>query len=101
MIGPDVYIADSNHRFGDGLDPGDQPMDRGEIIIGDRCWIGAKAVILKGARLGDGCVVGAGAVVNTPVAAGEVVVGVPARPLSQRMAVEGRCGRLEVGGPRK
>src|SRR5437762_1132806 len=71
MIGPDVYITDSNHQFGEGLDPGHQPMDPGKVTIGNRCWIGAKAVILKGARLGDGCVVGAGAVVNTPVAPGQ------------------------------
>src|ERR1700720_812540 len=64
MFGPDVYITDSNHQFGDGLSPAEQLMDRGKVVIGHRCWIGAKAVILKGARLGDGCVVGAGAVVN-------------------------------------
>jgi acetyltransferase-like isoleucine patch superfamily enzyme len=56
-------------------------MDRGEVRIGDGCWIGAKAVILKGVRLGNGCVVAAGAVVTRPVEAGQVVAGVPARPI--------------------
>ena len=82
MFGPDVYITDSNHQFGDGLSPAELPMDRGTVVIGNRCWIGAKAVILKGVRLGDGCVVAAGAVVTRSVDPGQVVAGVPARPLT-------------------
>jgi acetyltransferase-like isoleucine patch superfamily enzyme len=81
MFGPDVYITDSNHQFGRDMSPGEQPMDRGDVRIGNRCWIGAKAVILKGARLGNGCVVAAGAVVIGPVEPGAVVAGVPARPI--------------------
>jgi acetyltransferase-like isoleucine patch superfamily enzyme len=81
MFGPDVYVTDSNHQFGHGAKPGERPMDRGEVRIGDGCWIGAKAVILKGVRLGNGCVVAAGAVVTRPVEAGQVVAGVPARPI--------------------
>jgi acetyltransferase-like isoleucine patch superfamily enzyme len=84
MFGPDVYITDSNHQFGLSLSPGDQPMDRDTVIIGNRCWIGAKAVILKGVRLGDGCVVGAGAVVTHSVEPSQVVVGVPAHPVRAR-----------------
>jgi acetyltransferase-like isoleucine patch superfamily enzyme len=81
MFGPDVYITDSNHQLRDGFSPGELPMDRGTVVIGNQCWIGAKAVILKGVKLGDGCVVAAGAVVTRSVGVGEVVAGVPARPL--------------------
>lgn len=49
--------------------------------LGNRCWIGAKAVILKDVELGDSCVVGAGAVVTKSFPAGSVIVGVPARIL--------------------
>lgn len=81
MVGPDVYIADSNHRAGGALRPFDAPMIVGHVRIGNRCWIGAKAVILKDVELGDGCVVAAGAVVTRSVAAGARVAGVPARPI--------------------
>ena len=79
MFGPDVYITDSNHRFDPSLAPSAQPMDVGKVKVGNRCWIGAKAVILKDVELGDGCVVGAGAVVTKSVLPGAVVVGVPAK----------------------
>ena len=87
MFGPDVYITDSNHRVGTGLKPNEQPMDVGRVKIGDRCWIGAKVVILKDVELGDGCIVGAGAVVTRSVAPGSVVAGVPAQCLPQNRSV--------------
>jgi len=87
MFGPDVYITDSNHRFGPALKPNEQPMDVGRVKIGNCCWIGAKVVILKDVELGDGCVVGAGAVVTRSVAPGSVVAGVPAQCLSQNRSV--------------
>lgn len=81
MFGPDIYIADSNHAYGPGLCPKEQPMSVGRVKIGKGCWIGAKAVILKDVELGDGCVVAAGAVVTRSVSPGAVVGGVPARIL--------------------
>src|SRR5690349_12780707 len=46
MIGPNVYITDSDHQFGQEIAPGHLSMNKGHVIIGDRCWIGAKAIIL-------------------------------------------------------
>ena len=87
MFGPDIYITDSNHTFGIGVSPKAAPMHRGRVKIGNRCWIGAKSIILRNAELGDGCVIGAGSVVTRNVAAGAVVAGVPARPLAPQAAV--------------
>jgi acetyltransferase-like isoleucine patch superfamily enzyme len=81
MFGPWVYMTDSNHTLVPGKVVRDCPMDRGRIVIGDGCWIGAKAIILKDVTLGDKCVVAAGAVVTRDVPPGAVVAGVPARPL--------------------
>ncbi len=79
MFGPDIYITDSNHAFGKDIAPNAQPMQKGTVKIGNYCWIGAKAIILKDVTLGDHCVVAAGAVVTKSFPAGSVVAGVPAR----------------------
>lgn len=81
MFGPDVYITDANHSFAAGAGPRTAPMSIGHVKIGNRCWIGAKAVILRDVELGDGCIVGAGAVVTKSFPAGSVLAGVPARVL--------------------
>ena len=79
QFGPDVYITDSNHTYGPGLVGKREGMQVGRVKIGNGCWIGAKAVILKDVELGDGCVVGAGAVVTRSFPADSVIVGVPGR----------------------
>lgn len=54
------------------------------IEIGNDVWIGARAVIRDGVKIGDGAIVGAGAVVTKDVPAYAVVGGVPARILKYR-----------------
>lgn len=54
------------------------------IHIGEDCWIGARAVILPGVRIGDGAVVGAGALVTRDVPGGSTVGGVPAKPWAKK-----------------
>jgi maltose O-acetyltransferase len=82
MFGPDIYITDSNHQFGADISPKELPMSVGQVKIGNHCWLGAKAVILKDVTLGDGAVVAAGAVVTKSVGPGQVVAGVPARVIA-------------------
>jgi tetrahydrodipicolinate N-acetyltransferase len=49
------------------------------VRIGDRVWIGTRALVLKGVTIGDGAVVAAGAVVTRDVPAGAIVAGTPAK----------------------
>ena len=49
-----------------------------EILIGEHVWIGTRAMILKGVKIGDGAVIAAGAIVTKDVPAGAIVAGVPA-----------------------
>ena len=51
----------------------------GKITIGDNCFIGMNAVILKGSTIGENCIVGAGSVVTGVVPSNSVAVGNPAR----------------------
>lgn len=64
-----------------------------DTIIGRRCFIGARSIILPGIEIGDGCIVGAGSVVTKPVPAGSIVAGNPARILRSGISVE-PYGRL-------
>ena len=91
MFGPDVYITDSNHTTRVGTSPKELPMQRGHVKVGNNCWIGAKAVILKDVELGDGSVVAAGAVVTRSVPPDCIVAGVPARLLHKPAEID--CAR--------
>ncbi|MEO1967315.1 MAG: hypothetical protein ABGW87_01205 [Sphingomonadaceae bacterium] len=45
-------------------------------------FVGINASILQGLKIGKNAVIGAGAVVTRDVAAGETVIGVPARSIT-------------------
>lgn len=74
-----VFVASTDH----GRDDRSAVRGTGPIAIGSRVFLGQRAVILGGVTIGDGATVGAGAVVTHDLAAGAVVVGVPARPISR------------------
>ena len=80
IIGGGAMILDTDFHLqtkeGDwGTDP--QAVSR-PVVIGRKCFIGARAMILKGVTIGDHAVVGAGAVVTKDVEAYSIVGGNPA-----------------------
>jgi acetyltransferase-like isoleucine patch superfamily enzyme len=80
QIGGGVMIFDTDFhpRGDDGKWLTDPVAVAKPVVIGRNCFIGARAIILKGVTLGDGAVVGAGSVVTKSVPAGAVVAGNPA-----------------------
>lgn len=54
------------------------------VEIGDYAFIGPRAIILPGVRIGRGAVVAAGAVVTKDVAPLKIVGGVPAKKIGER-----------------
>ncbi|MCC6730581.1 MAG: acyltransferase [Chthonomonadales bacterium] len=86
MMGPDVAIWTNNHAF-DRVDvPMTQQGMQGErpVVIEDDVWIGTRAILLRGVRIGRGAVIGAGAVVARDVPDWAIVVGNPARVVRYR-----------------
>jgi galactoside O-acetyltransferase len=56
---------------------------RAPVRVGDKAWIGARAILLKGVTVGEGGVVAAGSVVTRDVPPFTIVGGNPARVLRE------------------
>lgn len=87
LTGKNVLITDNSHGTTDRVQLDLPPRKRhlfskGPVIIEDNVWIGDKASILPGVRIGRGSIIGTGAVVTKDVPAHSLVVGNPARILS-------------------
>lgn len=77
-IAAEVMIVTSSHQLG-STERRAGEYAGAEVVVGDACWLGARAMILPGVVVGDGCVIAAGAVVNRDCQASGVYAGVPAR----------------------
>lgn len=74
----DVYVMDSDSHGVEG-----RPHRQAAVVIGDGCWIGARAMILPGVTIGKRVLVAAGAVVTRDVPDDCLVAGNPARVVRQ------------------
>jgi len=82
-----VYVTDFDHRTEDVHVPiKDQGIVKSPVRIGPDTWIGVKASVLRGSRVGTGCVLGAHAVVRGDVPDHSIAVGAPARVVRDRVA---------------
>ena len=92
MMGPDVVIISSNHRF-DNLalpmrEQGCTPCR--PVKIGNDVWIGTRVIILPGVSIGDGAVLGAGSVVTKNVPPYAIIGGNPAKIIKSRISSNGQ-----------
>ena len=54
------------------------------VYIGDRVWIGTRAMIMPGVSVGEGAMIMPGAIVTKDVAPFSVVAGIPAKKIGER-----------------
>lgn len=83
VFGPEVTIYTGDHQMdilGEHIieikTKTRKDLDR-DVIIESGCWIGTKAIILKGVTIGKGSVIGAGSIVTKNVPPYSIYTGVP------------------------
>jgi acetyltransferase-like isoleucine patch superfamily enzyme len=81
FIAHEVFISDTEVALPSKAAPAaDSPINPGlSVHIGENSWICARAILLRGARIGPGAIVGAAAVVNFQVPPLAIVAGNPAK----------------------
>ena len=86
MMGPEVVIYTSGHKYDDLEVPmwKQGSTETKPVSIGNDVWIGRRAIIMPGVKIGNGCIIGAGAVVTKDVPDFAVVGGVPAKVIKYR-----------------
>ena len=105
-IGPEVLFQGNNHTtrrpsqqvlFYKRLFDTNLPhRTKGGIELGSDVWIGRRAIILPGVKIGHGAIVGAGSVVTKDVEPYSVVAGVPAEKIKWRFSESTREELLQL-----
>jgi len=81
-ISKGVIIRDSdNHEIGEDGKDISKPIE-----IGDNVWIGLRAIILKGVKIGNGSIIAAGSLVNKDIPANCLAAGVPAKIIKENIS---------------
>lgn len=52
---------------------------KGDVTIGNGCWIGMRVFIKEGVKIGNNCVIGANSVVTSDIPDNSLAIGVPAK----------------------
>ena len=84
LTGRYVIISDNSHGGLSEEEAQIAPANRdlkskGEVVIGNNVWIGEKATILSGVRIGDNVIIAANSVVTSDIPDNCMAAGVPAK----------------------
>jgi len=85
ILGPETVIMSSTHNYRLAMMI---PYDEVELlkpVVIERCtWVGMRAIIMPGVKLGEGSIVGAGSVVTKSFPPGSIIAGNPAKIIDHR-----------------
>lgn len=85
-IAAHCLVIPANHGTeSNGIPIYSQPLSKMGIKMGNDIWVGGGAKILDGVVIGDGSVIAAGAVISKNVSSNEIVGGIPAKLIRNRM----------------
>lgn len=79
-ISREVFILTLGHDYNNAQ----FPLKGAPVVIEDDVWIGIRAMVMPGVRLGRGCVIAANATVTRDTEPWGVYAGTPARKIGQR-----------------
>ncbi len=106
LIAPDVFIRAGNHDYSYFEDAFQKHghcarkiqynEETFSIVIEDNVWIGRGATIISGAHIGRGSVIGAGAVVKDVIPEYSIVLGNPAKVVSNRRKIKNFDDRDDI-----
>jgi len=85
LIGSELMVTDSNNHELEISQRKLADKNPQSVVIGDDVFIGARAILLKGCRIGDGCVIAAGCVVPPSFVAPplSIIAGNPAKVVAK------------------
>ena len=85
LIASFVAVIGENHNIDPeaGVKYGSQPLIKKDVVIGENCWIGEKAIILPGVIIGDWSIIGASSVVNKSIPPYSIAAGNPAKVIKK------------------
>lgn len=86
VVSQDVFLCTASHDITSSI----MELTVAPIEIRNQAWIGARAIVLPGVRIGEGAVVAAGAVVTKDVDPWTVVGGNPAKFIKKRSLKESK-----------
>ncbi len=74
LFGEGVKIYDHNHRYSDTDELIiNQGFNKGEVRVGNNCWIGSNTIILNNVVIGDNVIIGANNLIHKSIPANSIV----------------------------
>lgn len=83
LIGAETFFWPSDMHSVISVETGRRINQSKEIVLGDRVWVAARSIVLKGSKIGSGSVIGAGSILAGEIPENCIAAGNPAKVIKQ------------------